>query len=161
MSGRRGNGRAQGIRSRQRAAAPGADARAASGAGPAAPGPAGMGGRLRLGVIEVAKACAAGLIAGAAVGVLGFLGGMLLGTADLPSGIEGAKNALFVIAALLLFVLAGMLLIKGKKAETFEADENGWRRHFAVIGVKAALGGAAVGVAALAIALDYVQFLLR
>ena len=86
---------------------------------------------------------------------------MLLGTADLPSGIEGAKNALFVIAALLLFVLAGMLLIKGKKAETFEADENGWRRHFAVIGVKAALGGAAVGVAALAIALDYVQFLLR
>lgn len=61
----------------------------------------------------------------------------------------------------MLFVLAGMLLLKGKKGERPLADMEGWRRHFAVIGPKSVLGAMAAGVVIAAIAADYLQFALR
>lgn len=110
---------------------------------------------------DVAKAFGIGIAAGIAVGAIAFIGGFAFGGAGVTSGVEAMKDALLLVAAIMLFVLAGMLLIKGKKKETPFADENGWRRHFAAIGPKSVIGAIALGVVAVAIAADYLQFLLH
>ena len=110
---------------------------------------------------DLAKALALGLLAGAAVGAFSFICGFAFGGAGATSGIEAAKDVLLLVAALMMFVLAGMILIKGKKEEKPFADENGWRRHFAAVGPKSVIGGIAAGVVIVALAADYLQFFLR
>lgn len=90
-------------------------------------------------VYDCLKVLAIGVAAAAAAALLLFLGGFLIGENKALSGLEAAKDGLLLIFSLGLFLLAGMLLSKGKKPEKFTAD-NGWRSHFAVIGPKTALG---------------------
>lgn len=108
--------------------------------------------------LDVLKVAALGLVAGAVIALVFFSGGALIG-GGVADGVETSRNALFVVAAVLLFIVAGMILIKGKRAEPSFA-ENGWRKHFDVIGPKVALGVLAVTVAAWAVVMDYVQFYL-
>lgn len=113
------------------------------------------------GARDVLKALGLGMAGGILLGLVAGILGALLGGAGLSSGLEAAKDALLFVAALMLFVLAGMLLLKGKKGERPLADMEGWRRHFAVIGPKSVLGAMAAGVVIAAIAADYLQFALR
>ena len=113
------------------------------------------------GARDVLKALGLGIAGGILLGLVAGILGALVGGAGLSSGLEAAKDALLFVAALMLFVLAGMLLLKGKKGERPLADMEGWRRHFAVIGPKSVLGAMAAGVVIAAIAADYLQFALR
>ncbi|MDD7740850.1 MAG: hypothetical protein SOT28_04815 [Fusicatenibacter sp.] len=109
-------------------------------------------------VCDCLKIFGIGLAAAAAAAVCLFLGGFLIGDAKVLSGLEVVKDGLLLIFSLGLFVLAGMLLAKGKKPEKFTAD-NGWRAHFALIGPKTALGIVCVAFLILASAADY--FLMK
>ena len=51
---------------------------------------------------------------------------------------DTVKDGLLLIGAIGLFLVAGMLLAKGKKENADEKKEakNGWRQHFSVVGLK-------------------------
>lgn len=87
---------------------------------------------------DVAKAFGVGLIAAIAASLLLFAGGFLFGSFQLANGFEVVKDGLLLIGAIGLFLVAGMLLAKGKKESADEKKEakNGWRSHFSVIGLK-------------------------
>ncbi len=104
---------------------------------------------------DIGKALLAGLIAAAAAAILFFVIGLIAGGWALSAGLESAKNGLLLIASLLLFLLAGMLLMKGKKPEQ-KPKKNGWRDHFKVIGYKTAIALIAVAFLALASVADYI-----
>lgn len=104
---------------------------------------------------DLGKAFLLGL-AGAAAVFLTALGiGAIAG--GLSGGLEAAKTVLLVTSALGMFLLAGMLLVRGKKPEAF-SDAAGWRRHFRAAGVKAVL---AAGCLAFALAAAAADWLLR
>lgn len=107
---------------------------------------------------DVAKALLVGLAAGAALGAVAFACGFAFGGAGVVSASEAAKDVLLFLAAVMLFLLAGMILIKGKKGERPLADKEGWQRHFRVVGPKSVLAGIAVGVTLVAIAADYLHY---
>lgn len=68
-----------------------------------------------------------------------FVGGLLFGQSGVDSGLETAKNGLLLIGALGLFIVAGMIMARGKNQKKF-ADKDGWRRHFAVVGPETVIG---------------------
>lgn len=103
---------------------------------------------------DMVKAFLIGLLAAAALGLLLFLGGFAVKGGKLLAGLEAAKDGLFLILAILLFLLAGMLLMKGKKQEEMQ-DREGWRRHFSVFGVKMVLACISIGFLLVATAADY------
>ena len=121
---------------------------------------AGNGFMLRNALADTGKALLAGFIAAAVLGCVGFVTGLITGGNGAASGLEGAKNAMFAMSAVLLFILAGMLLIKGKKPEKSH-ENNGWRRHFACIGPKLAVAFIAAAFIIAACVLDYIQISLR
>ena len=102
--------------------------------------------------LDLFKALSIGAVFGIALGGGAFFVGCLRG--GVPQGLEAAKNALAVAGAAALFALAGMLLVRGKRPERFDAEDNGWRRHFAVIGPKVVLGMAAAALLLLAALAD-------
>ena len=87
---------------------------------------------------DVAKAFVVGVIAAAVLAVVLFAGGFLFGRFQVVNGFEVVKDGLLLIGAIGLFLVAGMLLAKGKKENADEKKEakNGWRNQFAVIGLK-------------------------
>ncbi len=89
-------------------------------------------------VTDAGKAFVVGVIAAAVLSVVLFTGGFLVGHLQVANGFEVMKDGLLLIGAIGLFLVAGMLLAKGKKENVDEKKEakNGWRNHFAVIGLK-------------------------
>ncbi len=89
-------------------------------------------------IADVGKAFVIGMIAAAVLSVILFAGGFLFGHFQAANGLEIMKDGLLLIGAIGLFLVAGMLLAKGKKENADEKKEakNGWRNHFAVIGLK-------------------------
>lgn len=87
---------------------------------------------------DVGKAFVVGVIAAAVASVVLFAGGFLFGHFQVANGFEVMKDGLLLIGAIGLFLVAGMLLAKGKKENADEKKEakNGWRNQFAVIGLK-------------------------
>ncbi len=87
---------------------------------------------------DVGKAFVVGTIAAVALSVILFAGGFLFGHFQAANGFEVMKDGLLLIGAIGLFLVAGMLLAKGKKENADEKKEakNGWRNQFAVIGLK-------------------------
>lgn len=108
---------------------------------------------------DLGKALLLGMAAALAAAVFLFLAGFAAGKGSLLSGLETAKNGIFLIAALLLFLLAGMLMIRGKKPDTVREGE-GWRKHFRVIGMKTVTGMAAFAFLAAGAAVDLIQLRL-
>lgn len=93
-------------------------------------------------VIDMAKAFLWGLAAGIAVGGVSFFLGLLFSGSQVK-GWDVCKSALSVFTAILLLVVAGMLMMKGKKPERF-IQKDSWQQHFRVLGYKAVIGIAAV-----------------
>lgn len=87
---------------------------------------------------DVLKAFAVGIAAAAATAVILFAGGFLFGSFQIANGFEVVKDGLLLIGAIGLFLVAGMLLAKGKKENADEKKEakNGWRQQFSVVGLK-------------------------
>ena len=75
----------------------------------------------------------------------------------LSSGLEAAKTVLLMTGSMGMFLLAGMLLVKGKKPEAL-SNSSGWRRHFRAAGVKTVL---AAGCLAFVLAAAAADWLLR
>ena len=75
---------------------------------------------------DLGKAFTIGLLSGGAAAAGGF---------TFRAALEAAKDGLLLIAALGMFVIAGMLMVKGKNPEKFTQKEK-WRVHFAVLGYK-------------------------
>lgn len=90
-------------------------------------------------LIDLVKTAIIGLAASAVIGGVLFLGGFFAGGFRTANGLEAGKDGLLLIASLGMFLLAGMLLSKGKKPEQF-AEKESWRKHFKVIGYKTAIG---------------------
>lgn len=90
---------------------------------------------------DILKAAAAGAAAGAVISLLLLAGGYLFGSFKLANALEAMKDGMLLLAAIFMFIVAGMLLIKGKDDSIEEKKEskNGWRRHFKVIGLKTVL----------------------
>lgn len=108
---------------------------------------------------DLGKALLFGMAAALAAAVFLFLAGFAVGKGNPVSGLETAKNGIFLIAALLLFLLAGMLMIKGKRPDTVKEGE-GWRKHFRIIGMKTVTGVTAFSFLAAGAAVDLIQFRL-
>lgn len=106
---------------------------------------------------DLGKALLFGTAAALAAAVFLFLAGFAVGKGNPVSGLETAKNGSFLIASLLLFLLAGMLMIKGKKPDRVRERE-GWRAHFCVIGMKTVTGVAALAFLTAGAAIDLIQF---
>ena len=120
----------------------------------------GLGKKLGALALDLCKAAAVGLAVAAVLALVLAGGGALFGGNGVHSAVEAAKDGLLMIFALLLFVVAGMLLIKGKKQEQIRLDQN-WRKHFAVIGPKTMLLALAAGMLAVIHAVDALQMSMR
>ena len=120
----------------------------------------GLGRKLGALALDLCKAAAVGLAVAAVLALVLAGGGALFGGNGVHSAVEAAKDGLLMIFALLLFVVAGMLLIKGKKQEQIRLDQN-WRKHFAVIGPKTMLLALAAGMLAVIHAVDALQMSMR
>ena len=70
---------------------------------------------------------------------------------------EAAKDGLLLIAAIGMFVIAGMLMVKGKNPEKFTQKEK-WRVHFAVLGYKSVFAVLCVSWVLWAAAADYLLY---
>ena len=92
----------------------------------------------------------------AAAAVL-LLGGFLFGGFTFRVALEAAKDGLLLIAALGMFVIAGMLMVKGKNPEKFTQKEK-WRVHFAVLGYKSVFAVLCVSWVLWAAAADYLLY---
>ena len=88
--------------------------------------------------LDVLKAFIIGIAVAAAAAVILFAGGFLFGSFQIVNGLEVVKDGLLLIGAIGLFLVAGMLLAKGKKENADEKKEakNGWRQHFSVVWLK-------------------------
>ena len=109
-------------------------------------------------IADVGKAFVIGMIAAAVLSVILFAGGFLFGHFQVTNGFEVMKDGLLLIGAIGLFLVAGMLLAKGKKENADEKKEakNGWRNHFAVIGLKTVVLMISVAFLLLASVADWV-----
>lgn len=120
----------------------------------------GTGKKLGALALDLCKAAAVGLAVAAVLALVLAGGGALFGGNGVHSAVEAAKDGLLMIFALLLFVVAGMLLIKGKKQEQIRLDQN-WRKLFAVIGPKTMLLALAAGMLVVIYAVDALQMSMR
>ncbi len=109
-------------------------------------------------IADVGKAFVIGMIAAAVLSVILFAGGFLFGHFQAANGLEVVKDGLLLTGAIGLFLVAGMLLAKGKKENADEKKEakNGWRNHFAVIGLKTVVLMISVAFLLLASVADWV-----
>lgn len=107
-----------------------------------------------------AKAFAIGLLFSAAFGLVLFLAGFLIRGMAVAAGLEVMKDGLLLVAALSMFIIAGMLLVKGKNPEKF-SRKNGWREHFKVMGYKTVMGIICIAMLIAASAADYMLLLMR
>lgn len=107
---------------------------------------------------DLLKILLCGLAVGLAVTLLLFAAGLLVGRGQIGMGLEVAKDGLFLCTSLLLFIVAGMLMIKGKKPEK-APDQNEWKRHFQVIGLKTVIAMLSISFLFWASLVDYVMLL--
>ena len=101
---------------------------------------------------DLGKAFTIGLLSGGAAAAVLLLGGFTFRAA-----LEAAKDGLLLIAALGMFVIAGMLMVKGKNPEKFTQKEK-WRVHFAVLGYKSVFAVLCVSWVLWAAAADYLLY---
>lgn len=111
-------------------------------------------------LLDVCKAAAIGIGIAAVLGLVLAGGGALFGGNGIHSAVEAAKDGLLLVFAVLLLIVAGMLLIKGKKQENIRLDEN-WRKHFPVIGPKTMLLALAMGMLMVIYGVDAFQISMK
>lgn len=109
--------------------------------------------RILIYIKDITKMLFLSLFFGIAIFILLFLFGFFL-TGAYQNGLEFSKNGLFFIASILLFLLAGMFITKGKKQEQpFNSPK--WKHHFQIIGLKTSLFLLCFSFITIAAILDY------
>ena len=98
---------------------------------------------------DLGRAFTIGLLSGGAAAAVLLLGGFLFGGFTFRAALEAAKDGMFVIA--------GMLMVKGKNPEKFTQKEK-WRVHFAVLGYKSVFAVLCVSWVLWAAAADYLLY---
>lgn len=93
---------------------------------------------------DVVKAALIGLAAALLLAAAVTLIALPFVSLSLKAALDAGKSMACVVTAVMLFILAGMLMLKGKKPEKFDT-KHGWRKHFKVLGIKAVIASAAVG----------------
>lgn len=106
------------------------------------------------------KASGIGLLASSVAGIVLFLCGFIFSHFNMLSGLEVAKNGLLLVVAIGLFLIAGMLMVKGKNPEK-QAKNNGWKKHFQLMGYKVVMGIICISVLLVASAVDYMILLFK
>ena len=109
---------------------------------------------------DLGKAFTIGLLSGGAAAAVLLLGGFLFGGFTFRAALEAAKDGLLLIAALGMFVIAGMLMVKGKNPEKFTQKEK-WRVHFAMLGYKSVFAVLCVSWVLWAAAADYLLYRMK
>lgn len=102
---------------------------------------------------DIIKAVVLGTIISVIIGGILFLGGFFVAGFNPGNGLEVGKNGLLLIGSLVMLLLAGMLLVKGKKAEQF-TEMKTFRKHYHIIGYKTMLGIICVALILVAALLD-------
>ena len=102
---------------------------------------------------DLGKAFTIGLLSGGAAAAVLLLGGFLFWGFTFRAALEAAKDGLLLI----MFVIAGMLMVKGKNPEKFTQKEK-WRVHFAVLGYKSVFAVLCVSWVLWAAAADYLLY---
>lgn len=116
--------------------------------------------KVKKGLQDILKALAIGFLISIVAGVVLFLFGFFLGHLTMLSGLEVAKNGLLLVITADLFLMAGMLMIKGKKPEE-SSEHTGWKKHFHLIGYKTVMGIICIAVLIVASVVDYLILLLK
>ena len=109
---------------------------------------------------DIFKLSIFGILSAVGIVLILFFAGAVGGNSGIDSGIEIAKNGVLLFSSLILFILAGMLVTKGKKTGE-ESRQEGWRRHFKVIGYKTAVGVVGISFVIIANVVDCIQRYLR
>ena len=89
-------------------------------------------------VRDIVKSAGIGVLAGAALTALLWLGGTLFGRMNVYAGLQTARAGMLIAGALGLFVLAGSNLFKRGGRQLEHKDQ--WKKHFHVFSYKAVLG---------------------
>lgn len=103
---------------------------------------------------DLLKAFGIGAGTAAVLFTLLFLCGLLFGANGYRSGLEAAKNGLLLIGSLGMFLVAGMILSRGRNSRKF-ADKEGWQRHFSVLGPETVILFFSIAFIVLASAADW------
>lgn len=106
---------------------------------------------------DILKALKIGLIFSLCVAVLLTVIGFLAGGFQLKSGLECSKNGLLIISSISMFLIAGMFLTKGKQNKDTSVNE-GFRKHFYVMGYKSVLATIIIVILIFATCIDYIIF---
>lgn len=104
---------------------------------------------------DLLRAFVLGAAVSAGLGVIFFLCGFFSGRFQMAQALETSKNGLLLVAALGIFLVAGMLLVKGKSPEKFRERE-AWKKQFQILGYKSVIGMICIVVLAAASCLDYI-----
>ncbi len=102
---------------------------------------------------DVLKMLAISLIVSIILAAILFLCGFLFGNFSVQNGFEIGKDGLLLLAALGIFLLAGMFMVKGKKLEQSKVSDS-FRKHFKLIGYKTVLGIICISFISVAVIFD-------
>lgn len=111
-------------------------------------------------VKDLLRAFGLGAVIAGGLGVIFFLGGFLSGGFQFAGALEAVKDGLLLVAALGIFLVAGMLLVKGKSPEKFGQKEL-WKKQFQILGYKSVIGMICAVVIAAAAVVDYILLSLQ
>ena len=106
---------------------------------------------------DLGKAFTIGLLSGGAAAAVLLLGGFLFGGFTFRAALEAAKDGLLLIAALGMFVIAGILVLRRVSLVVLSQKEK-WRVHFAVLGYKSVFAVLCVSWVLWAAAADYLLY---
>ena len=109
-------------------------------------------------VTELVQVFLSGVGGASVFALLLFVVGCLVGSGGLANGVEVAKNGTLIISAAALFILAGMLLMKGKQEAP--AAHDAWHQRFQCIGYKLAMAMIGCGFIVVASVLDAILMML-
>lgn len=113
---------------------------------------------MRLVIMDVVKISVIGLITAIVITGAFFLLGIIVGEHNILSGIEIAKNGTLIVSSIGFFLLAGMIITKGKQSTKIQL-QNSWKKHFHIIGYKTSVGVISIAFILMATIMDYVQMI--
>lgn len=114
---------------------------------------------VKLVIRDIVKISVIGLIIAMVVTGVLFLIGIIVGEHAILSGVEVAKNATLIISSIGFFLLAGMIITKGKQSTKIHLHDS-WKKHFRIIGYKTSVGVISIAFILMATIMDYVQMSL-
>lgn len=113
---------------------------------------------VKLVIKDVVKIFIIGLITAIVITGVFFVLGIIVGEHNILSGIEVAKNGTLIVSSIGIFLLAGMIITKGKQSAKIQLQDS-WKKHFHIIGYKTSVGVISIAFILMASIMDYVQMI--